>query len=91
MRLVCAKRSLAVFKALDNRRKQAIEARAAAVAQARERAQQQIAQAKAQHRAGSRPPPAPLWKPTATASPTRSFGTILQSAGSGPAAVVGGR
>ena len=39
---------LAVFKALDNRRKQAFDARAAAVAQARERAQQQIAQAKAQ-------------------------------------------
>ncbi len=39
---------LAVFKSLDNRRKQAIDARAAAVAQAREHAQQQIAQAKAQ-------------------------------------------
>jgi F-type H+-transporting ATPase subunit b len=38
---------LAVFQALDNRRKQAVDARAAAVAQARERAQQQIAEAKA--------------------------------------------
>jgi F-type H+-transporting ATPase subunit b len=39
---------LAVFKALDIRRKQALDARTAAVAQARERAQQQIAQAKGQ-------------------------------------------
>jgi F-type H+-transporting ATPase subunit b len=39
---------LAVFKALDNRRKQAVDARAAGLAQARERAQEQIAAAKAQ-------------------------------------------
>jgi F-type H+-transporting ATPase subunit b len=81
---------LTIFKALDNRRKQAIEARAAAVAQARERAQQQIAQAKAQ-----------VEQEAATARATlelesdrianQIIGTILQAAGSGPVAVVGGR
>lgn len=79
---------LAVFKTLDNRRKQAVEARAAAVAQARERAQQQIAQAKAQ-----------LEEETAAARATLSAAsdsianqiiqTVLQSAG--PAAAAGGR
>lgn len=80
---------LAVFKALDNRRKQATEARAAAVAEARQRAQQQIALAKAD-----------IAKDTAAARATlqadsdrianQIIHTILQSAGFGPAAVVGG-
>jgi F-type H+-transporting ATPase subunit b len=39
---------LAIFKALDNRRKQATDARVAAVAEARRRAQHQVAQAKAE-------------------------------------------
>jgi F-type H+-transporting ATPase subunit b len=81
---------LAVFKALDNRRKRAIEARAAAVAQARERSQQQIAAAKAQ-----------LDQETAVARVTlhadsdriasQIIQTVLQSVGSSPAPVVGGR
>ncbi len=81
---------LAIFKSLDNRRKQAIEARAAGVAQARERAQQQIAQAKAE-----------LERDAAAARVTleadsdriadQIIGTILQAAGSGPVAVMGGR
>jgi F-type H+-transporting ATPase subunit b len=81
---------LAVFKALDNRRKQAIEARAAAVAQARERSHQQIAAAKAQ-----------LDQEVAAARATlhadsdriasQIIQTVLQSVGSSPASVVGGR
>lgn len=81
---------LAIFKSLDNRRKQAIEARADAVAQARERAQQQIAQAKAE-----------VEREVAAARATLAadsdriadqiIGTILQAAGSGPVAVMGGR
>jgi F-type H+-transporting ATPase subunit b len=80
---------LAVFKALDSRRKQAVEARAAAVSQARERAQQQIAVAKAQ-----------LEQETAAARATlgassdsianQIIQTVLQAAGSAPASV-GGR
>jgi F-type H+-transporting ATPase subunit b len=81
---------LAVFKALDNRRKQAIEARTAAVAQARERSQQQIAAAKAQ-----------LDQEAAAARTTlhadsdriasQIIHAVLQSVGSSPAPVVGGR
>jgi F-type H+-transporting ATPase subunit b len=80
---------LAVFKVLDNRRKQATEARAAAVAEARQRAQQQIALAKAD-----------IEKDVAAARATlqtdsdnianQIIHTILQSAAFGPAAVVGG-
>jgi F-type H+-transporting ATPase subunit b len=81
---------LAVFKALDTRRKQAIDARAAAVAQARERAQQQIAQAKAQVQQEVE-----AARTTLSADSDRIASqiirTILQSAGSNPAAVVGGR
>ncbi len=80
---------LAVFKALDTRRKQALDARAAAVAQARERALQQIAEAKAQ-----------MEQETAAARATlpvesdRLAGQIIQTilqAGTSPASVVGGR
>lgn len=81
---------LAVFKALDNRRKQAIEARTAAVAQARERSHQQIATAKAE-----------LDQETANARATlhaesdriasQIIQAVLQSVGSSPAPVVGGR
>lgn len=81
---------LAVFKALDNRRKQAIEARAAAVAQARERAQQQIAQAKAQIEQQSAAARATL-EADSDRIANQIIGTILQAAGSGPVAVVGGR
>ncbi len=81
---------LAIFKLLDNRRKQAVEARAAAVAQARERAQQQIAQSKAElerEAAGAR---ATLQIESERIA-NQIIGTILQAANSGPAAVVGGR
>ncbi len=81
---------LAVFKALDNRRKQAIEARAEAVAQARERAQQQIAQAKAQLENESAAARATL-EQEGDRIANQIIGTILQAAGSGPVAVVGGR
>jgi F-type H+-transporting ATPase subunit b len=80
---------LAVFKALDSRRKQAVEARAAAVAQARERAQQQIAVAKAQleqETAGAR---ATLGASSDSIA-SQIIQTVLQSAGSAPASV-GGR
>jgi F-type H+-transporting ATPase subunit b len=81
---------LAIFKALDNRRKQAIEARAAAVAQARERAQQQIAQAKAQVEQEAAAARATLEQDSDRIA-SQIIGTILQAAGSGPVAVVGGR
>ncbi|HVJ04144.1 MAG TPA: ATP synthase F0 subunit B [Candidatus Saccharimonadales bacterium] len=81
---------LAVFKALDTRRKQALDARGAAVAQARERALRQIAEAKAQ-----------MEQETAAARATlpvesdrlagQIIQTILQTAGTSPASVVGGR
>jgi F-type H+-transporting ATPase subunit b len=80
---------LAVFKALDSRRKQAVEARAAAVAQARERAQQQIAVAKAQleqETAGAR---ATLGAASDSIA-SQIIQTVLQTAGSAPASV-GGR
>jgi F-type H+-transporting ATPase subunit b len=81
---------LTVFKALDNRRKQAINARAAAVAQARERAQQQIAQAKAQVEQESAAARATLQADSDRIA-TQIIGAILQAAGIGPATVVGGR
>jgi F-type H+-transporting ATPase subunit b len=80
---------LAIFKSLDNRRKQAMEARAAAVAQARERAQQLIAQAKAEVEMECS-----VARATLEADSDRIAGqiieTLLQTAGAGPAAV-GGR
>jgi F-type H+-transporting ATPase subunit b len=81
---------LAIFKALDNRRKQAIEARAAAVAQARERAHQQIAEAKAHVERESAAARATLEQESDRIA-DQIIGTILQAAGSGPVAVVGGR
>ena len=80
---------LAVFKALDQRRKQALDVRAAAVAQARERAQQQIAQAKAQLEQESATARATLQTESDRIA-TQIIGTILQSAGISPAAVVSG-
>ena len=81
---------LAVFKALDNRRKQALDARAAAVAQARERAQQQIAQAKAQMQQDIEAARATLAADSDRIA-SQIIRTILHSAGTSPAAVVGGR
>jgi F-type H+-transporting ATPase subunit b len=81
---------LAIFKVLDNRRKQAVDARAAAVAHARERAQQQIAQAKAEVEKESAAARATLQSESERIA-NQIIGTILHSAGSGPAAVVVGR
>jgi F-type H+-transporting ATPase subunit b len=79
---------LAVFKALDNRRKQATEARAAAVAEARQRAQQQIALAKADIEKDVVAARATLQTDSDRIA-NQIIHTILQSAALGPAAVVG--
>ncbi|MDR3762865.1 MAG: hypothetical protein P4M01_02085 [Acidobacteriota bacterium] len=79
---------LAIFKALDNRRKQALDARTAAVAVAREKAQQQVAAAKAQIEQD-----AASARATLGASSDAIASQIIQavlSAGSAPASV-GGR
>jgi F-type H+-transporting ATPase subunit b len=81
---------IAVFKALDQRRKQAADARAAAVAQARERAQQLIAQAKAELDAECSAARATL-EADSDRIANQIIGTLLQPAGTGPAAVIGGR
>lgn len=81
---------LAVFKSLDQRRKQAIEARAAAVAQAQERAQQLIAQAKAEVEAECSTARATL-EADSDRIASQIIGILLQPAGAGPATVVGGR
>jgi F-type H+-transporting ATPase subunit b len=80
---------LTVFKNLDNRRKQALDARAAAVAQAREQAQQQIAQAKAQIDQEVAAARATL-DASSDSIASQIIQTILGSATQGPAAV-GGR
>jgi len=81
---------LAVFHALDQRRKQASEARAAAVATARQRAQQQIAQAKAEIESQSVAARATLADDSDRIA-SQIIETVLQSAGHGPAALIGGR
>jgi F-type H+-transporting ATPase subunit b len=80
---------LAVFKTLDNRRKQAVEARAAAVATARERAQQQVAAAKAQLEQDSVAARATLGA-ASDAIASQIIQAVLQTAGSAPASA-GGR
>ena len=79
-----------MFKALDNRRKQATDARAAAVAEARRQAQQQIANAKARIEQDSAAARATLQVDSDRIA-NQIIQTILQSAGIGPAAVVGGQ
>jgi F-type H+-transporting ATPase subunit b len=81
---------LAIFHSLDQRRKQAMEARTAAVAQARERAQQQIAQAKAQMEADSAAARASLQSESERIA-DQIIGSLLHSVGAGPAAIAGGR
>ena len=81
---------LAVFKVLDQRRKQAVDARAEAVAQARERAHQLIAQAKAELEAECNVARATL-ETDSDRIADQIIGTLLQPAGAGPAAVLGGR
>ena len=80
---------LAVFKALDNRRKQAVDARSAAVAQARDRAQEQIAVAKAKLEQETAAARATLGASSDTIA-SQIIKAVLQSAGSAPASV-GGR
>ncbi len=81
---------LAVFKSLDNRRKQAVEARAAAVAQARERSVQQIAVAKAQLDQETAAARATLGASSDSIA-TQIIQTVLRTAGSNPASSLGGR
>lgn len=81
---------MAIFKTLDNRRKQALDARSAAVAQARERAQQQVAQAKAQLEQETSAARATL-NATSDSIASQIIQTVLHAAGSGPAPVAGGR
>jgi F-type H+-transporting ATPase subunit b len=81
---------MAIFRSLDQRRKQALDARGAAVAQARERAQQQIAEAKAQIEADSAAARASLQSESERIA-NQIIGTLLQSVGAGPAAIAGGR
>jgi F-type H+-transporting ATPase subunit b len=80
---------LAVFKALDNRRKQALEARVAAVAAARERATQQVSAAKAQLELDTASARATLGASSETIA-SQIIQAVLKSAGSAPA-TVGGR
>lgn len=81
---------LAVFHGLDQRRKLAIEARAAAVGQARERAQQLVAQAKAEIEAECTTARENL-AADGDRIANRIIGTLLQTVGAGPAAIAGGR
>lgn len=81
---------MGVFKALDSRRKLATDARAAAVAEARRQAQQQVANAKARIEQDSAAARATLQVESDLIA-NQIIQTILQSVGIGPAAVVGGQ
>ena len=81
---------MSIFRSLDQRRKQAQEARAGAVAQARERAHRLTAQAKAQIEADSAAARATLSADSDRIA-NQIIGTLLQAVGAGPAAIVGGR
>jgi len=79
---------MAIFHSLEQRRKQVVDARAAAIAQARERSQQQIAEAKAQIEADSAAARASLQGESDRLA-NQIIGTLLQSVGTGPAAIAG--
>ena len=81
---------MSIFRSLDQRRKQALEARAEAVAQARERAHQLTAQAKAQIEADSGAARASLSADSERIA-NQIIGTLLQTVGAGPATIAGGR
>jgi F-type H+-transporting ATPase subunit b len=81
---------LSIFRSLDQRRKQAMDARSAAVAQARERAQELIAQAKADIDSECAAARSTLETDSERLA-NRIIETLLPGAGQGPAAVVGGR
>jgi F-type H+-transporting ATPase subunit b len=80
---------LAVFKSLDNRRKQALEVRSAAVSAAREKAAQQVAAAKAQLEQDTAAARATLGSSSETIA-NQIIQSVLKSAGTAPA-TVGGR
>jgi F-type H+-transporting ATPase subunit b len=80
---------LAVFKTLDNRRKQALEARSNAVNSARENAAQQVAAAKAQLEQDTAAARATLGSSSESIA-NQIIQSVLKSAGSAPASV-GGR
>ena len=81
---------LAIFRTLDQRRKQASDARAAALAQAREQAQKMVAQAKADIEAQCADARTSLATDSDRVA-NQIIQTLLQSAGSGPSAIVGGQ
>lgn len=81
---------LAVFRSLDQRRKQAMDARGTALAQARERAQELIDKAKAQIEAESAAARTTL-EAESERMANRIIDTLLHSAGRGPAAMMGGK
>ena len=80
---------LAVFKTLDNRRKQALEARSNAVNSARENAAQQVAAAKAQLEQDTAAARATLGSSSESIA-NQIIQSVLKSAGTAPASV-GGR
>ena len=75
---------LSIFKLLDNRRKQALEARAAAVAEARRRAKLQIAEAKAAIERDAAAARTSL-DSTSDSIASQIIGAVLHPAGRGPA------
>lgn len=81
---------MSIFRSLDQRRKQAMEAREHAIAQARERAHQMVAQAKAEIEAESADARASLGAESERIA-NQIVGTLLQSVGAGPAAIAGSR
>ena len=79
---------MSIFKSLDTRRKQALEAREHAVAQARERAHEMVAQAKSQIEAESAAARGSLGAESERLA-NQIVGTLLQGVGAGPAAIAG--
>ena len=81
---------MAIFKSLDQRRKQALDAREHVMAQARESAHTMVAQAKSEIEAESAAARASLGAESERIA-TQIVGTLLQSVGAGPAAIAGSR
>ena len=81
---------MSIFKTLDLRRKQALDAREHVMAQARESAQKLVAQAKTEIEAESAAARASLGSESERIA-NQIVGTLLQSVGAGPAAIAGSR
>ncbi len=79
---------MSIFRSLDQRRKQAMEAREHAIAQARERAHQMVAQAKSEIEAESAAARGSLGAESERIA-NQIVGTLLQNVGAGPAAIAG--